>query len=317
MNPRAPAPAAKLVTVDADQHGQRIDNFLARILKGVPKSHIYRVLRKGEVRVNKGRVKPEYRVQAGDQVRVPPVRVAERDTARVPDDLCQRLEAAILYEDGDVLVLDKPSGLAVHAGSGLRFGVIEALRQSRPQLSFLELVHRLDRETSGCLLLAKNRPALNALHDQLREGRMEKRYLALVSGHWQGGKRSVSAPLRKNTVRGGERMVAVDDSGKEARTHFTLVQNLGDAALVEALIDTGRTHQIRVHAAHIGHPLAGDDKYGDEDFNRRMRAHGLKRLFLHAQALAFQRPGGQGEIHVSAPLGEDLKQVLESLEQQQ
>ncbi len=317
MNPRTPAPAARVVTVDDDQDGQRIDNFLARILKGVPKSHIYRVLRKGEVRVNKGRVKPEYRLRAGDQVRVPPVRTAERAASRIPDSLCRELEAAVLYEDADVLVVNKPSGIAVHAGSGLRFGIIEALRQARPQLSFLELVHRLDRETSGCLLLAKNRPALNALHEQLRTGQVEKRYLALVAGAWQGGKRTVSAPLRKNALRGGERVVAVDETGKEAVTHFSLVQNFPVAALVEASIDTGRTHQIRVHAAHIGHPLAGDDKYGDDAFNRRLRGLGLKRLFLHAHALAFERPGGQGELHVSAPLGEDLKQVLETLEQNQ
>lgn len=311
---RPPRPAARIVTVDDGQDGQRIDNFLVRTLKGVPKSYLYRILRKGEVRVNKGRIRPDYRLRAGDQVRIPPLRSAQRPAAaRVPETVVQRVQGALLYEDDDLLVLDKPAGIAVHGGSGLGFGIIDVLRQLRPQAEYLELVHRLDRDTSGCLLVAKRRAALLELQAQLSEG-MAKGYLVLVEGQWQGGKRAVSAPLRKNALQGGERMVRVSDDGKQAVSHFAPVEVFRDASLMEVYLDTGRTHQIRVHAAYSGHPVGGDAKYGSAAFNRRMRELGLKRLFLHAHRLSFRRPGRVEELDISAPLPVDLKNLLDKLE---
>lgn len=300
--------------VSGDQAGQRVDNFLAARLKGVPRSRIYRILRRGEVRVNRGRVKPSYRLRAGDRVRIPPIRTAETRPARPPAAASERLGGRVLYEDARLLVLDKPSGMAVHGGSGLSYGVIEALRALRPDAPYLELVHRLDRETSGCLVVAKRRSALRALHAQMREGGMDKRYLALVRGRWQGGPRRVDAPLRKNTLRSGERMVSVREDGRAALSWFRPVTIYREATLMEVRIETGRTHQVRVHAAHIGHPIAGDDKYGDEAFNRRLAGLGLRRLFLHASALGFDDPGGGGPLEVSAPLPDDLRQVLDQLE---
>ncbi|WJW76788.1 23S rRNA pseudouridine(955/2504/2580) synthase RluC [Thiohalobacter sp. IOR34] len=304
------------VTIEAEQAGQRIDNFLMRHLKGVPRSLVYRLLRKGQVRVNRGRIKPEYRLQTGDLVRIPPVQSREPGTPPGPG-AGQRLAGRILYEDERLLVLDKPSGTAVHGGSGLSFGVIEALRASRPEARFLELVHRLDRETSGCLLIAKRRSELRMLHELLRSGAVEKRYLALLKGHWEGGPRTVDVPLRKSQLRGGERMVRVSADGKAARSRFSPLTRYREATLVEVLLDTGRTHQIRVHAAHLGQPLAGDEKYGDAVFNRRMRELGLRRLFLHAHSLAFTRPESGEEIHVSAPLDDDLRALLQRLEAEQ
>lgn len=311
-----PKNGVQWVKVGTEQAGQRIDNFLLRQLKGVPKSRIYRLLRKGEVRVNKGRIKPEYRVQDGDEIRIPPIRLAERDHGNPSDGLVSRIEAAIIYEDERLLVLNKPAGVAVHGGSGVSHGVIEALRAARPTAPMLELVHRLDRETSGCLVIAKKRSSLRNLHELLREGGMEKRYLALVQGCWQGGTRTVTAALRKNQLKGGERIVTVDTEGKSARTLFRPVQIFDQASLLDVNLDTGRTHQIRVHGAHIGHPLAGDEKYGDTGFNRRMRGLGLRRLFLHAQSLSFREPGHEREVHVSAPLSDDLRAVLDALEEQ-
>lgn len=305
--------AVRQVEIGDGESGQRIDNFLAKHLKGVPKSHIYRILREGQVRVNRGRIKPDYKLQTGDTVRIPPVRTPEEGAPmRLPDAVLNRVRASILYEDDALLILDKPSGLAVHAGSNLPFGVIEALRALRPDAPFLELAHRLDRDTSGCLILAKQRPALLHLHNLLKNGAIEKRYLLLVAGQWQGGTREVRAALDKNAVRGGERVVQVSDTGRVAVTRFRPVERYKEATLLEALLDTGRTHQIRVHAAHIGHPLAGDDKYGDADFNRRMGGVGLKRLFLHAQSVSFVMPSGKA-IDVSTPLSADLKQVLDGL----
>lgn len=300
----------RFVTVDAGSDGQRIDNFLLGLLKGVPRSLIYRVLRRGEVRVNKGRVKPDYRLQRGDQVRVPPVRTSEPGRLSVPDSVCRQLAGAVLYEDDHLLVLDKPPGLAVHAGSGLAFGVIEALRQLRPHAGFLELAHRLDRDTSGCLLLAKSRPALLALQEQSKAGSMGKHYLALVEGQWPDSLHMVDAPLRKNVLSGGERMVMVSADGREARTAFRVAARYRDATLVEAHLLTGRTHQIRVHAAHSGHPLAGDPKYGHDPFNRALREQGLRRMFLHAQRLAFRHPDHGDTIECSSPLPDDLQQIL-------
>lgn len=309
-----PSPQPRVVTVDAEQDGQRIDNFLLRHMKGVPRSHVYRILRRGEVRVNKGRIRAGYRLRSGDRVRIPPVRrPAPRTAPRPPDGLLQRLQQAILHEDRDLLVLDKPAGIAVHGGSGLQFGIIEALRALRPSEA-LELVHRLDRDTSGCLLVAKGRGALLDLQAQLRRGELHKRYLALVRGHWTGGRRTVSAPLQRNVVRGGERVVRVSEQGKVATSVFSPLARLPGATLMEVELTTGRTHQIRVHAAEVGHPLAGDPKYGSADFNRRMRQCGLKRLFLHAHALGFRRPGSDEELYVSAPLDPALQQVLDRLE---
>ena len=302
-----------MVEITPDQHGQRIDNFLLTQLKGVPKSHIYRLLRSGQVRVNKGRKKPSYRLQAGDTVRIPPVKTAERNTATIPDAVLNTLKNARLFENDDILVLNKPSGLAVHGGSELSFGIIEAMRQLYPD-QFLELVHRLDRETSGCLVLAKNRQTLNTLHDALRtEGGpdkdIEKTYLALLQGHWNAGDTTVSQPLRK-IRRGGEHMVEVDPQGQNAVSHFEPVEQYKAACLMQVQIETGRTHQIRVHAAFTGHPVAGDKKYGDESFNREMKQLGLNRLFLHASHIFL--PLGEG-ISVHAPLTGDLSEFLDNI----
>jgi len=303
-----------MVNVTADEAGQRIDNFLARYLKGVPKSHIYRIIRRGEVRVNSGRIRAQYKVCAGDNVRIPPVRVATEGVATDRSGPVRSLAPHILFENERYLVINKPAGFAVHGGSGLSHGVIEALRAERPTDSYLELVHRLDRETSGCLLIAKRRSFLRALHEQLREGRVRKLYLALVAGHWSGGRKKVDAPLRKNQLAGGERMVRVDADGKQAVSLFTPVSCYRDATLVEVNLKTGRTHQIRVHGAHIGHPLAGDEKYGDREFNRAMRGLGLRRMFLHAHMLEFTDPASDEVVNISAPLDESLRGVLDRLE---
>lgn len=314
-DPATVASAPQIVTVDASHDGQRLDNFLLRVLKGIPKTHVYRIVRTGQVRVNKGRIRPDYRLRSGDQVRIPPLRQAQASTpATAPEATCRAVAAAVLYEDGQLLVLDKPAGLAVHSGSGLTYGLIEALRQMRPSAPFLELVHRLDRETSGCLLVAKSRPSLLALQQQLGGSEMTKAYLALVAGQWQGGARTIDAPLQKNVLRGGERMVQVDAGGRAARTHFRPVAVYQQSSLMEIRLETGRTHQIRVHAAHIGCPLAGDSKYGMTEFNREMKDNGLRRLFLHAHHLAFRHPASQQELHISAPLGTDLQHVLDQLE---
>ncbi|MET0102327.1 MAG: 23S rRNA pseudouridine(955/2504/2580) synthase RluC [Sedimenticola sp.] len=306
--------AVRQVVVEPGYDGQRIDNFLMNILKGVPRSYIYRILRKGEVRVNKGRIKANYRIQAGDLIRIPPVRVASKQEAGKPDRrTLERLEKSILFEDKRLLVLNKPSGLAVHGGSGLSFGVIEALRVLRPEERQLELVHRLDRDTSGCLLIAKKRSALRRLHELLRENRVDKRYLALVAGRWRQDKADVDAPLLKNTLQGGERVVRVDPRGKEARTIFHVVERFADATLVEAKLMSGRTHQIRVHAAHLGTPILGDEKYGDADANRAMRERGLKRLFLHARMLRFRMPDDSQDLVIKAPLEPALEKVLDDL----
>ncbi len=310
------APQVRLVEVSREDAGQRIDNFLSRHLKGVPRSMIYRILRRGEVRVNSGRIQPRYKVKAGDRVRIPPVRVAAVQPVAVPGNWLADIETRIVFENPRLLVIDKPSGIAVHGGSGIRHGIIETLRARRPEAPYLELVHRLDRDTSGCLMIAKRRSALRALHEQLRNGEMTKRYLALVRGRWTAGRRRVTAALKKNTLRGGERVVRVDADGKPAETVFHPVTVHAAASLVEVGLLTGRTHQIRVHATHIGYPLAGDTRYGDPEFNRTMKALGLRRLFLHAQLLEFTEPGSDEILTVSTPLGDELKQVLDNLEGQ-
>lgn len=307
----------QMLEVSPELAGQRIDNFLRNQLKGVPKTLIYRILRKGEVRVNKGRIKPEYKLQAGDVVRVPPLRLAERDEpVPLAQSLLERLEASIIYEDKALIVLNKPAGIAVHGGSGLSYGVIEALRQLRPDAKELELVHRLDRDTSGLLMVAKKRSMLRHLHQALRGDGVDKRYMALVRGRWESGRKQVSAPLLKNTLRSGERMVEVTDEGKEALTLFKVLRRFGDfATLVEARPITGRTHQIRVHALHAGHAIAGDSKYGDEDFSRELRELGGKRLFLHAYELKVPLPEG-GVLSLEAPVDEVWSQTLGRLIEQ-
>jgi len=309
-----PASGVREVEVGEEGVGQRIDNFLLKFLKGVPKSRIYRILRKGEVRVNRGRIKPEYRLKMGDRVRIPPIRVSEEKPPVVPGERILRLlEQSIIYEDKGLLILNKPSGLAVHGGSGVSFGVIEGLRALRPDARFLELAHRLDRDTSGCLVIAKKRSTLRAFHELLREGGMDKHYLALVMGCWLGGKRGIDAPLRKNTLKSGERLVRVSKDGKASLSIFSPVSIYKDCSLMRVKLVTGRTHQVRVHAQYSGHPIAGDDKYGDAAFNRRMAEQGLKRLFLHASELRFTLPDSV-TIHVEAPLDPELDELLKKLE---
>lgn len=308
------APRARIVEAAVEDADQRLDNFLLRHLKGVPRSHVYRLLRTGQVRVNGGRVKAQYRVQAGDKVRLPPVRqAAESDAPPPPKRAKRELEDRVLFEDDRVIVVSKPAGMAVHGGSGLSFGVIEALRSARPDAPFLELAHRLDRETSGCLVICKKRSALRRVHELLREGRVEKRYLALVAGSWSRKQEEIRLGLKKQ-VHGGERMVDVRADGKESVSRFRPIDYFPGATLMEVDIHTGRTHQIRVQAAHVGHPLLGDDKYGDREANREFRKHGLKRLFLHAASIGFEWPDNHNRVDVNAPLEDDLRTVLDRLE---
>jgi 23S rRNA pseudouridine955/2504/2580 synthase len=306
--------AVRMVEVDEGGAGQRIDNFLLKTLKGVPKTRIYRLLRKGEVRVNKKRIKPDYRLNLGDVVRIPPIRVSEQpEFVRPADRVLKQISDNIIYEDDGLLVLNKPSGLAVHGGSGLSYGVIEGLRALRPEAHFLELAHRLDRDTSGCLVIAKKRSVLRAFHTLLREGGMDKFYFALVMGRWKGGAKGIDAPLRKNEMKSGERMVLVSEDGKPSLSIFTPLTLYKGCSLMRVKLVTGRTHQVRVHAQYSGHPIAGDDKYGDDTFNREMAGRGLKRLFLHAAELHFTLPE-HGTVHVEAPLDDSLQKLLNKLE---
>ena len=302
-------------TISDDEAGQRLDNFLLAKLKGVPKSLIYRIVRKGEVRVNKGRIKPEYKLQEDDVVRVPPVRVAEKNELPVSTKLNKvaELESQILYEDEVMLVINKPSGIAVHGGSGLSFGVIEALRALRPEARFLELVHRLDRDTSGILLVAKKRSALRNLHEQLRVKTVQKDYLALVRGQWQSHVKVVQAPLLKNELASGERIVKVSEQGKPSETRFAIEERYQNATLVKASPVTGRTHQIRVHTQYAGHPIALDDKYGDKEFDKYMQDLGLNRLFLHAFSIRFEHPKTGETLRFNAQLDEKMKTILKKL----
>ncbi|HZD54396.1 MAG TPA: RluA family pseudouridine synthase [Woeseiaceae bacterium] len=303
--------AVRKAVIDGASAGQRIDNFLRRELPGLPKSRVYRLLRRGEVRINGGRVRADYRLREGDLVRIPPARLRSPGAAP-PAAQAAQLAGRILFEDGDLLVVDKPAGTAAHGGSGVPHGVIELLRHARPELAELSLVHRLDRETSGCLVLAKRRSALRALHAIFRAGRVEKNYLALVAGDWQLGERRVEAPLLVRHRRGGERHVIVSEEGKPAVTRFRLSRGFGSSSLLQCRPLTGRTHQIRVHAAHAGHPLVVDDRYGDAAANAGVRALGLKRLFLHAQSIAFPDESGN-ERHFTAPLADELEAFLASL----
>ncbi|KAA0019118.1 RluA family pseudouridine synthase [Salinicola corii] len=302
----------QFIEVSESQQGQRIDNFLRTRLKGAPKSLIYRIVRKGEVRVNKKRIKADYRVQAGDVVRVPPLRLAPESAVKeASESLRNLLAGSVVIEGPDWLVINKPSGLAVHGGSGVKIGLIEALRQVREDLDFLELVHRLDRDTSGCLLLAKNRESLLSLNTALRERRMEKGYLALVQGRWPARRDYVSARLERYDAGNGERRVRVDDNGKVSRTRFAVRETFPKVTLIEAEPVTGRTHQIRVHAAHAGHALLGDDKYGSAEGARIARSLRLDRLFLHALTLTFPDPRTGRPVQARAPLEPGLEKVLE------
>lgn len=301
------------VTVDEAASGQRLDNFLSRELKGVPRTRLYRALRKGEVRVNKGRVSADYRLVSGDIVRIPPLRqLAPRDPATVPRQRLDEIAGRVVYEDAGLLVVDKPSGLAVHGGSGLQYGLIESLRQLRKEGVYLELVHRLDRDTSGLVMVAKRPAVLRELHRQLREKHVDKRYLALVAGHWPAAVKLVEAPLEKNVLQSGERMVRVSGEGRRAVTEFHVLERLDDATLLEAVPVTGRTHQIRVHARHVGFPLLGDAKYANESSAARTREIGLKRLFLHAWKLNFTLPD-QPPLVLRADLDQELEEALSRL----
>ena len=299
------------VRIDGDQAGQRIDNFLRRELPGLPRSRLYRVLRKGEVRVNGGRVRAEYRLEEGDEVRIPPARISA-GPGEPPAGKVAAIAKQVIYEDKRILVINKASGLAAHGGSGVSHGAIELLRAARPDLRDLSLVHRLDRETSGCLVLAKRRSALRELHARFRDGEVQKNYLALVAGDWQLGEQVIDAPLLVEHRKKGERHVVVSGAGKQARTLFRLSRTFGEWSLVQCQPETGRTHQIRVHALHAGHPIAGDERYGDAAVNRSAKKQGLKRLFLHAQSIAFPDDSGN-ELHFTAPLPDELQHFLDAI----
>lgn len=310
-------PTARIVRVPEDREGQRLDNFLLGQLKGAPRSLVYKIVRSGQVRVNGGRAKPERKLEAGDEVRIPPVRLGGAgEAAPPPKGLLAALEAAIVFEDDRLLALNKPSGLASHGGSGIAHGAIESLRALRPGHS-LELVHRLDRYTSGLLVVAKKRSALRELQALLREDHgagIDKRYLTLLTGRMPDGVMSVDAPLHVGLRQGGERHVTVSPSGKPSTSHFRVLERRDGMSYCEVRIETGRTHQIRVHAQHLGHPVAGDDKYGDAETNRRLREElGLKRLFLHAASLRFALDAGRAEYVLDAPLARDLREALDRL----
>ena len=319
-SPERPSGAARTVRIADDRAGQRIDNFLLGYLKGAPRSLIYKLLRSGQVRINGGRVKAERKLEPGDQVRIPPVRIEEPgDKGSPPQGFMDALDAAIVHEDARLLALNKPSGVASHGGSGISFGAIETLRALRPRES-LELVHRLDRDTSGLLLIAKKRSALTELQALMREDNagngagISKRYLALLVGRMPDGVMSVDAPLHVGLRQGGERHVQVNPSGKASLSHFKVLERRGGQSYCEVRIETGRTHQIRVHAQHIGHAVAGDDKYGDPAINKRLREQvGLKRLFLHASTLEFALDGGKAPYLLNAPLAPELIDVLDRL----
>lgn len=315
INEQGDKPKVRFITVDSEDAGQRIDNFLLRTLKGVPKSMIYRLLRKGEIRVNKKRKKPDYKIEIDDILRIAPIRVSE-ESAPVSTQLniVANLESQILFEDERLIVINKPSGMAVHGGSGLSFGLIEALRALRPDARMLELVHRLDRDTSGCLVVAKKRSALRNLHEQLRNKTVQKFYHALVKGRWSTKLTRVTESLKKNDLKSGERVVVVDNiNGKESETRFKVIQHYENATLVRAFPVTGRTHQIRVHCQTKGHPIAGDPKYGYEAFDDSMKGKGLKRLFLHAASIEFTHPLSNERIKIEAPLEPSLAKLLKNL----
>lgn len=305
----------QVVTISSAMAGQRIDNFLFTYLKGVPKSMVYRILRKGEVRINKRRIKAHYKLLSEDMIRIPPVRLGIQSEVPISPKLHKvtALNNHILYEDDHLLIINKPSGTAVHGGSGLRFGVIEGLRAMRSKTCFLELVHRLDRDTSGVLLIAKKRSALRLLHEQLRMKEMRKDYLALVKGHWHLQCKTVRAPLMKNTLNRSKRIVFVGDKGKPSETRFKIEARYELATLVKATPITGRTHQIRAHALHAGHPIAGDNRYGDREFDAQLLSTNLNRLFLHAISIRFEHPSTRTTMCITAPMDKSLRYCLDRL----
>ena len=306
------------VVITEEEQGQRLDNFLIRRCKGVPKSHLYRILRSGEVRVNSRRVDATYRLCAGDNLRIPPMRIAERPQNEVDEAAKQRVDLPIIYEDDAMLVIDKPEGIAVHGGSGVSFGVIEALRRQRPLAKFLELAHRLDRETSGILLVGKKRLALTALHDMFREhgAGADKRYLVLVKGRWMNNTQHVKLPLYKYLTEGGERRVMVRDDGKASHTVFRLLARWHGMSLLEAQLKTGRTHQIRVHLSHLGFPILGDEKYGDFTLNKALKRDGLKRMALHAWRMAFKHPLSAESLEIVAPMPDGIRSYIVAVDRQ-
>ena len=306
------------LVIDEEEQGQRLDNFLIRRCKGVPKSHLYRILRSGEVRVNSGRVDATYKLLAGDKVRIPPIRIAERPQNEVDEVAKQRVDLPIIYEDEALLIIDKPDGIAVHGGSGVSFGVIEALRRQRPQAKFLELAHRLDRETSGVLLVGKKRLALTALHDMFREhgAGADKRYLVLVKGRWMNNTQHVKLALHKYLTESGERRVSVHPEGKASHTVFRLLARWPEMSLLEAQLKTGRTHQIRVHLAHLGFPILGDEKYGEFSLNKSLKRDGLKRMALHAWRMAFKHPLTATPMECIAPLPDNIKTYIAAVDGQ-
>jgi 23S rRNA pseudouridine955/2504/2580 synthase len=310
--------AVNWLAVGQDAEGQRVDNYLVKILKGVPKSHIYRIVRSGEVRVNRRKVAPDTRLAVGDHLRIPPIRASAGAAGRKASPARHLAVPPILFEDDALIALNKPAGLAVHGGSGISFGVIERLRQARPERAFLELVHRLDRDTSGVLLVAKKRAALTGLHAQLRDGAIDKRYAVLVRGKWRDAVRTVELPLSTFLAADGERRVRVDTQGRPARTIFRRFDEWREAdppmALLEAKLETGRTHQIRVHLTHLGYPLAGDDKYGDYAWNKLLARQGLKRMFLHASRIAFVHPVTSEPVVIEAPLAAELAAFVARLD---
>jgi len=304
----------KFVEITSEHSDQRIDNYLFTLLKGVPKSRIYRIIRKGEIRINGSRIKPDYKLNEGDKIRIPPVRIAKREVFILPSKKLQDLlEKNILYEDDALLVLNKPSGLAVHGGSGIKFGLIEALRLIRPKTDYFELAHRIDRETSGCLIVAKKRSSLRYLQEQMRNRRINKVYRALATGKWPRGMKRIDLPLMAFEQKTGEKIVRVNPKGKKSVTIFSVMKRYRNFTLLEASLETGRTHQIRVHAQHIGCPLAGDSKYGLDDINKDIRKSGLKRMFLHAFKIGFSLPCGKN-IFIEAPMPSDLSEHLMELD---
>ena len=307
----------KYIETTSEDVGQRVDNFLMRHYRSVPKTLIYRIIRKGEVRVNKGRVKQNTRLNEGDMVRVPPIRMPEKTIGDIPAGQMQRIENHILFEDHDLMVINKPSGVAVHGGSGISFGLIEILRAMRPLAKRIELVHRLDKDTSGCILIAKKAMVLRDLHAQIREDKMIKEYLTLLSNHWPKSKHKIDLPLLKNTLQSGERVVKVDPAGKQSISFFKVADSYLNADLVTVRLKTGRTHQIRVHALSQGCPIVGDDKYGDKTVNKNFKKYGIKRLALHAQFLSFRHPNIENEqdtwMKIEAPLHDDFKTAIKNL----
>lgn len=306
------SPKVQFIQVSLDHAGRRIDNYLINKLKGLPKSHLYQLMRKGEIRVNKKRIKPDYKLKAGDEIRIAPIFMSDKmEVARPGDALRKILTQSILFEDERFLVINKPAGLAVHGGSGVHCGLIEALRVMRPADRYLELVHRLDRDTSGCILVAKKPLVLRELHQLLRDGKIEKQYLALTLGHWPNKKNSVSINLQKNILSSGERKMTASEEGKISLTDFHVIEKFSHCDLVEIILHTGRMHQIRAHAQLSGHAVAGDEKYGDKAFNRLMKqSFDLKRLFLHAQKISFQLPTDKRKITIRAPLDNQLEKTL-------